>query len=129
VKADHLSRADRLLSGECGFQERVVCLASASQDFPAAVKPQDIGRTFEGAEHDGEPAVRLKMRGRLVAAAGPVQIDDGVVVENGEGLCGARRDVDPRARRSRRGEKHALLTNEFAMLRLELWKLLAHEIG
>ena len=80
-------------------EELVIGRASASQNFAAAVKPEDLGRAFEGAEHDGEPAVRLEVRRRLVAAAGPVEIDDGAVVENGEGLDPARRNVDPRVRR------------------------------
>ena len=66
------------------------------QNFAAAVEPHDVGRTVEGAEHDGEPAVGLQMRSGLVAAAGAVEIDDRALVDDSERVRPARRHVDPR---------------------------------
>ena len=53
-------------------------------DAGVAVEAEDHGGAFEGAEHHCEAVVEAEMGGGLVAAAGAVEIDDGVGVEDAE---------------------------------------------
>ena len=129
MKPDHLPGANGLDPGELARQQLVIGRAAATQGLAAAIEPEDIGRPLEGAEHDGEPAVSLQMRGGLVAAAGSVEIDDGALVDDRERVGPARRNVDSRIRRRRRGEEHPLAVDEFAVLCFKLRKLFAHDGG
>ncbi len=56
----------------------------AGNDAGVAVEAKDHGGAFEGAEHHGEAVVEEEVGGGLVAAAGAIEIDDGVGVEDAE---------------------------------------------
>ncbi len=72
---------------EVSGEERVVfVVAAAGDDAGVAVEAEDHGAVFEGAEHQGEAVVGgAGGLGGLVAAAGAVEVDDGVAgVEDAE---------------------------------------------
>jgi hypothetical protein len=126
MKADDLARAGRLDAAKGALEQFGVSPRAAAQRFAAAVEPHDVGRSVEGAEHDGEPAVRLEMGGGLVAAAGAVEIGDGALVDDRERIRPSRRHVDARIWGCGSGEENALPAYEVAMAGVEARKLLAH---
>src|SRR6266446_7184189 len=67
------------------------------------------------------------MGGRLVAAAGQVEIGDGAVVENPERIHSLRRDVDSAAVRRGRSEKDRLSLDELAKLGSQCLVELGHD--
>ena len=69
------------------------------------------------------------MRGGLVAAAGQVQIDDGVRIQHAQAVEALGREVDARPRRRRRHEEDVLLLDERPMLGRDRLELFRHGIG
>jgi len=64
---------------------------------PASVEAKDQGRAFEGAKHDRQAAIGAQVGGGLVAAAGLVQIGDGVLAQHPERRAVLGRKIDPPA--------------------------------
>jgi hypothetical protein len=50
------------------------------------VQPQDPRRVGEGAEHEGDPPVVAQVGDGLGTAAGQIQVGDGLLVQEGEGV-------------------------------------------
>ncbi len=75
----------------------------------ATVEPQDARRSLERAEHDRQASVLAKVRDRLDAAAGQVEVGHRVLVEHAEGVVALGRQVDVTAvERRRRHEEQVL---------------------
>ncbi len=81
---EHLAGAGEFGVVEVGGEEGVVFGAVAGNDAGVAVEAEDHGGAFEGAEHEGEARVEAEVGCGLVAAAGAVEVDDGVGVEDAE---------------------------------------------
>ena len=99
-------------------------------DFAAAVEADDLGRAIEGAEHDDDAAVFLKVCGSFGAAAGIILVDDFHGAEDAEGIAAFGGEVDVGIGGEGRGadEEHFLLGDPGG----EVWgdggELLAHEL-
>ena len=101
VEPDDLARAERLAAAKVIGEQSRILIGAAMDGAAAPIEPEDQRRAFDGAEHDGDPAVGQQMGRRLVAAAGAVEIAGRVVADDAETVGRARRDVDARARRRR----------------------------
>src|SRR5215475_12933809 len=84
------------------------------QHFPPTIEPENEGRSLEGAEHNGDAAILLKMSDGLSAAAREVLIRKGIRIEDGKRVLTFRRDVDVTAvfQRSGGNEENVLLCDE-----------------
>src|SRR3954454_15975155 len=68
------------------------------------------------------------MRRRLAAAAGAIEVGNGVGTKDAETVGAARRDIDAAVGRRRRGEENMLPFDKRTMGRLELRELLGHAL-
>src|ERR1700722_6377412 len=75
---------------------------------------QNIGRALESAEHNHQTSVFFDVRDSLNAAAGEVEIGDGVGRQDADRIESLWRKIDEAIRVERRGgdEKHALFFDE-----------------
>lgn len=128
LEEDHLACAGDFGVVEVRGEEGGVFVAGARQDAGVAVEAEDHGESFEGAEHEGEAVVEEEVRGGLVAAAGAVDIDDSVGVEDAEGGDVAGGDVDASFRRGGGVEEDLLALDELAVAGFDGLELLAYDV-
>ena len=123
VEQDDLPIAGQL--GEVGTKVLPFRVAGAD-DPPAAVEPQDEGLALEAAEHERQPPVLGDVGGRLVLAAGQVQVADAPVTQDAEGVEPFRREVDAALVGGRGVEEDPLRRDELAERLVQLGVELRH---
>jgi hypothetical protein len=81
-------------------------------DFAVTVETKDPRLAGERAKHDCDATVRGEMSSRFVAAAGEVEVAEGVFVEATECIDALGRQINPAFGRYRGRKEHLLLSNE-----------------
>ncbi len=125
-EVDHLSGTGRFRVVVVRGEERGVLGAAARKDAAVSIEAEDERGTFEGAEHQGQAAVGEQVRGGLVAAAGEVEIDDGVRIEDAKRGAIAGREVDSAFGGGGGVEEDVLPFDELAVNGLDGDELFAH---
>src|SRR5579872_1495212 len=88
---------------------------------PFPVQPKYIRWPLECTPHKSDPPILQQMRGRLITAAGKIQIRYGIGRENAESITPFWRTVDMAIGRERRrgNEEHPLMRNKRSMRGLD----------